>query len=279
MGQVRLRVKPRSISITSGKGGTGKTTLTANLGVALGALGKETTILDGDLQMANLGLVMGMHSCELTFLDALTGQADLDDVIYRNYEINVVPMGFRFEDAYDVLSKVKREQVESAVQSLLKKSEFLLIDSPAGIQESTLISMAAAREMIPVCNPTYTSIVDAYKVIRLANFMGPWTRGIVVNRTGKNAGISTDEVEKFMSGSLGTMPVLADIPENRRVQEAEREFVPVVVYDPDCEASRAISDLAKLIVGERNLPYVPYEERAVAETTTMLVRALTGRRR
>ena len=84
-----MRARPRSISITSGKGGTGKTTLTANLGVALGSLGHDVTILDGDLAMANLALVLGMHKCELSFFHALTGKADVDDVIYKNYGIKI----------------------------------------------------------------------------------------------------------------------------------------------------------------------------------------------
>ncbi|MEM2889879.1 MAG: cell division ATPase MinD [Candidatus Hadarchaeum sp.] len=272
-----MRFRPRSISITSGKGGTGKTTLTANLGIALGALGKDTTILDGDLAMANLAIVLGMHKCELSFLDALTGEAEVKDVIYRNYGIKVVPMGFRFEDAHEVLTKVKRERAEEVIKELLKQTEFLLIDGAAGIQDATIISIAAAREMIPVCNPTYTSLVDAYKIIRLANVLGSWTRGVVVNRTGRGTDLSLGEVESFLSRALGAMPILSEIPEDPKVQEAELAGIPVVVYEPDCEASVAIGNLAKLVAGEANLPYVPYEERAVAETTARLVRALTGR--
>ena len=273
-----MRIKPRSISITSGKSGTGKTTLTANLGVALGALGRDTTILDADLTMANLALVLGMHKVESSLLDALMGRADVSDVVYKNYGIKVVPMGFRFEDVHEVLSKVKRERVEEVINELLRGTEFLLIDAPAGIQDATIISIAAAREMIPVCNPTHTSLVDAYKVVRLANVFGSWTRGVVVNRTGKAADLSTNEVEQFLGRTLGAMPVLADIPEDPKVQEAEREGVPVVVYEPDCEASVAVNELAKIIAGEADLPYVPYEEPAVKETTSKLIRALTGRR-
>jgi len=82
-----LKVKPRSISISSGKGGTGKTTLTANLGIALGNLGRNVTILDGDLAMANLAIIMGMHKCEVNFLDVLAGKADINDAVYKNYNI------------------------------------------------------------------------------------------------------------------------------------------------------------------------------------------------
>jgi septum site-determining protein MinD len=264
--------------IASGKGGTGKTTLTANLGVALGLLGRDVTILDGDLAMANLGIIMGMHKCEVSFLDVLTGKVDVKDVIYENHGIKVVPTGFRFEDVHDVLSKVKRERVEEIVEKFLQQTELLLIDAPAGIADATIISIAAAREMLPVCNPTYTSLVDCHKTIRLANVLGSWARGLVVNRTGKTADISTGEVEQFMGRTLGAMPVLADIPEDSKVQEAEREGVPVVVYEPECEASLAINELAKVVAGEADLPYVPYEDRSVEETTNRLIRALTGRR-
>ncbi len=272
-----MKAKPRSVSIASGKGGTGKTTLTANLGVALGALGKKVIILDGDLAMANLSIVMGLTKCETNFFDVLSGKADVNEALYTNYGIKVLPCGFRFEDVHDALSKVKRERVEEVINELLRQTEFLLIDAPAGIQDTTIISIAAAREMIPVCNPTYTSLVDAYKIVRLANVLGSWTRGMVANRTGKAADLSTEEIEQFMGRTLGAMPVLADIPEDPKVQEAERDGVPVVVYEPECEASVAINELAKLVAGEADLPYVPYEEPAIRETTSRLIRALTGR--
>jgi septum site-determining protein MinD len=272
-----MKARPRSISISSGKGGTGKTMLTANLGIALGKTGHDITILDGDLAMANLAIILGMHRCELSFLDVLKGEADLKDVIYRNYGIKVIPTGFRFEDVHDVLSKVKRERVEEVITELLRQTEFLLIDAPAGIQDATIISIAAAREMLPVCNPTYPSLVDCFKTIRLANVLGSWTRGLVVNRTGKAADLSTSEVEQFMSRTLGAMPVLAEIPEDPKVQEAEREAIPVVVYEPECNASIAINELAKVIVGEADLPYVPTEDQEVRETTKRLIRALTAR--
>ncbi len=272
-----LRTRPRSISIASGKGGTGKTTLAANLGVALGALGRDVTILDGDLAMANLALVLGMHKCELSFLDALAGKANVSSVVYKNYGIKVVPTGFRFEDVHDALSKVKRERVEEVISELLRKTEILLIDAPAGIADTTIISIAAAREMLPVCNPTYPSLVDCYKTVRLATLLGSWTRGFVVNRSGKKADLTIPEIETFMGRTLGGLPTLAEIPEDPKVQEAEREGVPVVIYEPECEASVAINELAKVIAGEVDLPYVPAEDKEVRETTKRLIRALTGR--
>lgn len=246
--------------------------------MALGSLRRQVIILDGDLAMANLGIVMGITRAETNFFDVILGRASVEDALYSNYGIKVLPCGFRFEDVHEALSKVKRERVEEIVRELLGRADFLLIDAPAGIQDATIISIAAAREMLPVCNPTYTSLVDCYKIIRLANVLGSWTRGIVVNRAGGAADLSSEEIEHFMGRTLGSMPVLANIPEDPKVQEAEREGVPVVVFEPDCDASVAVNELAKVVAGEADLPYVPYEEQSLAETTARLIRALTGRR-
>ena len=131
---------------------------------------------------------------------------------------------------------------------------------------------------MPVCNPSHTSLVDVYKIIRYGNLLGAWTRGLVVNRVGKKAEIPTSEIEQFMGRTLGNIPVLAEIPEDSKVQEAELEGIPVVVYEPDCKASIAINELAKFVAGEADLPYASRGESDVKETTRRLIQALTGRR-
>ncbi len=267
------RPKPRSISICSGKGGTGKTTLTANLGIALGSMGKRVIIMDADLAMANLSIVMGMHRCEITFFDVLKGEASLDQALYQNYGVQVLPAGFRFEEVQEVLPNLKREQVEETVTELLNRADILLIDAAAGIQESTLFSLAAAREALPVSVPSYASLVDCYKTIRLANLLRAWTRGLVLNRVGATD-LAREEVEAFMSRAVKGLPILAEIPEDPKVREAEREGVPVVVYEPNCPASEAIHHLAQVVGGEEGLPYLPTEEREIRETTRRLLSAL-----
>ena len=270
-----LRRQPRSISVTSGKGGTGKTTLTANLGIALATLGKRVTILDADLTMANLALVMGMHQVETSFLDVLKGRAKVKDAIYENYGVRVIPTGFRFEEAQEALSKSSRARVKQVIQEILSETDFLLIDAPAGIQDATLFSIASAREMLPVCNPTYTSLVDVYKVIRFANVIGAWTRGLVVNRMGKRTELPPEEIEQFLDRTLGGLPLIAQIPEDPKVQEAELQGTPVVVYEPDSPASVAIHELAEVLTGKAEPPYLR-EPQGLAETTERLVRVLTG---
>ena len=100
-----MKTKPRSIAISSGKGGTGKTMLTANLGIALANQGRNVTILDGDLAMANLAIVMGMHRCPTSFLDVLAGKAEPKDALYDQ------PVGVtRGTDAYRDEQRAERRR-------------------------------------------------------------------------------------------------------------------------------------------------------------------------
>ncbi|MEM2874581.1 MAG: cell division ATPase MinD [Candidatus Hadarchaeales archaeon] len=273
-----MKRRQRSISITSGKGGTGKTTVTANLGIALGTLGMDVTILDADLTMANLAIVMGMHRVSPSFQDVLMGRAEVKDALYQNYGVKVMPVGFRFEDVHEVLSGIRREKVEEAVAELLSQTEFLLIDAPAGIGDDTIISIAAAQETIPVLTPTYTSLVDGHKIIRMANLLGTWARGLVINRITGKAELTVQEIETFMGRAVGDMPILAEIPEDPKVQEAEHEGVPFIVYDPDCEASRAVGELAKVIAGESEVKSAGTGEPRLKDTSEKLLRVLLGRR-
>ncbi len=266
---------PRSISVCSGKGGTGKTTLTANLGVSLASLGRKVVIMDADLAMANLSIVMGLRKCDVTLFDVLKGEAEIGQALYENYGVKVLPTGFRFEDVQEMLGKVRRERVEEVVRELLSRTEILLIDAPAGIQEATIFSLAASRETIAVSLPSYPSLVDCYKTVRLANLLRTWPRGLVLNRVGGEY-LDRSEVQAFMDRAVKGIPILAEIPEDPKVREAEMEGVPAVVYEPSSPASQAIRHLASVVAGEADLPYVPIEEREVRETTRRLLAALTG---
>ncbi|MEM1689902.1 MAG: cell division ATPase MinD [Candidatus Hadarchaeales archaeon] len=270
-----MRPRPRSISITSGKGGTGKTTLAANLGVALSAMGKKVTILDADLTMANLALVMGIDQIKASLLDVIKGRAKLSEALRESHGVRLLPAGFRFEDAHEALAGVDRKKVRQVIQDLLSSSDFILIDAPAGLQETTILSMAAAKEMLLVCNPTYTSIVDGYKVLRFAGLMGCWARGVVVNRVERKSEVPPEEIEEFLSRAYEGIHVLTEIPEDRKVQEAELHGMPFVVYDPDCKASEAIYKLAEIIVGKADPPQL--QQSSLTETSERLIRVLTGK--
>src|SRR5690606_6478266 len=122
----------RVISVASGKGGVGKTTITANLGVALATYGEEVIVLDADVAMANLELILGMEGKSITLQDVLSGEATIDEAIYEGPGgVKIVPAGISLEG----LRKVKLDRLEEALEVLIEDADILLIDAPAGLEK------------------------------------------------------------------------------------------------------------------------------------------------
>ena len=135
----------RVIVVASGKGGVGKTTITANLGVALSTFGEETLVLDADVAMANLELILGMEGKSVTLHDVLSGDASIEDAIYEGPGgLKVVPAGI----SLDGLRKIKLDRLEDALETILQDTDILLIDAPAGLEKDALASIAAAQEIV-----------------------------------------------------------------------------------------------------------------------------------
>ena len=140
----------RAYTIASGKGGTGKTTVTVNLGTSLAQLGKETFILDADIGMANLGLVLGLESVPVTLHEVLAGKASVDDAIYEGPNgLKVVPSGISLQG----FQNADPEKMKDVMRDLIGRSDFLLIDAPAGISKDGVVALAIADEVILVVNP------------------------------------------------------------------------------------------------------------------------------
>jgi len=230
----------RVIAIASGKGGTGKTVVTANLGVALAELGKDVTLIDIDLAMANLELVLGMEGMPTTLQDVLAGEAKVEDAIYTGPGgVKVIPAGLSF----DRLKSADPDLVKDVVAQLMDKTEFILIDCPSGLSKITLVGLESAEELLLVVNPDISSVTDALKTKIIAEKLKTKLTGIVVNRWTKS-GFEMDrkEIEKILGGE-----VLAVIPEDPEVKKAVSFGQPVVLRSPDCPASKAIRELAAKI--------------------------------
>ena len=140
----------RTITIASGKGGTGKTTIAANLAIALADIGIKVCVLDADIEMANLELILGMENKRITLLDVLADRADIKDAIYIGPKsVLVIPSGISLEK----LRNVDPEKLKDAIKKIIDVAEIFIIDAPAGIGKDTLIAISSARECLLVVNP------------------------------------------------------------------------------------------------------------------------------
>ncbi|WP_461863556.1 cell division ATPase MinD [Thermococcus sp.] len=232
----------RIISIASGKGGTGKTTTTANLAIALGDKGQKVCAIDADLTMANLSLVMGIEDANITIHDVLAGEADIKDAVYStSYEnVTLIPASVDWEHVL----KADPRKLPEVIKSLKNEFDFILIDCPAGLQMDAMNAMLSGEEVVLVTNPEISCITDTMKVGIILRKAGLAVLGFVFNRYGR----SKNDIPPEAAEEVMEIPLLAVIPEDPAVRKATLEGIPVVKHRPNSPAAKAFVKLADEII-------------------------------
>ncbi|HDI12593.1 MAG TPA: septum site-determining protein MinD [Hadesarchaea archaeon] len=231
----------RIIVFASSKGGTGKTTMVANVGVAMAQLKRKAVLLDADIMMANLGLFLGLEEQEVTLHEVLAGESKLSEAISIGQEgVRVVPSGVSLEG----IQKAKLERLKKVVKELSKKFEFLLIDAPSGLGRDAIAAITIAKEMVLVVTPDIASLSNAFKTKLIAERLNVEPLGVVVTRiTGKDFEIPTEKINSTME-----LPVLASIPEDPAVRRSVALGEPVVIHNPKSKAAKEMKKLAEKLV-------------------------------
>jgi septum site-determining protein MinD len=231
-------------TIASGKGGTGKTTATLNLGTALAMLGKKTIVLDADIGMANLGLLLGLERSKITLHEVLSGNAKINEAIYEGPAgLKVVPSGLSLKG----FQKSNPDRLIEVMTALIDGMDYVLIDAPAGISKDGVIPLAAADKVILVVNPELASMADALKTKALTEMLGRTIEGAILNR----AELEKTELNRNKVSELLGVKILEMIPEDANVRRAAAFKMPIVIRTPTSPASIAYKRLAALIAGEK----------------------------
>ncbi len=234
---------PRIIAIASGKGGVGKTAITANLGVALGMLGKRVLMIDADVQMANLGLMLGMKERPISLQDVLLGHASPRDAVYNVREnVKFVPSGLSLEK----MLRIDEERLGDIVAELARGMDFVLIDCPPGVGPDALAALNSAKEVMVLTMAEPVSVADAMKLAIFAERrLGLKITGVVVNMyKGMKNEMKEEEIQKLIQAT-----VLTVVPEDPLLRRSSIEGVPVVIRHPDSPSSLAITGLAARLAG------------------------------
>ena len=242
----------RVVAVASGKGGVGKTNLTANLAVALAADGQRVCILDADLGLANLDVLLGL-SPTLSLLHVLNGERHLDEIVIDGPAgVRVIPAASGTEDL-TALTPAERLRLLDEIDGLDGSLDVLLVDTAAGISANVLHFAAAAAETLVVITPEPTALTDAYALIKVLALR--WGRReflIAVNMAADAADAEAAfrrlarVAERFLRVRLEYQ---GWIPCDDSVPRAVREQRPVVLAAPAAPASRALIRLARLLVG------------------------------
>jgi septum site-determining protein MinD len=233
------------IAVGAGKGGTGKTTFSINLGVALAEMGYRTLLMDADASMSNLSTYMGMDpkSLKTTLHEVLAGEAEPDKAIYRafNENLSVVPSGLSIEG----FLKMDRVLLKEVIQYFSKDADFIVIDTPAGYNKELALSLASSDHLILVLNPDEGSMTDGLKVQEMARIMGVNILGIVLNRFDmKSPQFSRSEIEEHFGS-----PVIAMLPEEPGVRRKDK--VPPVLSNPTGRMASETYHVAEIISGKK----------------------------
>ncbi|ABN51725.1 MAG TPA: MinD/ParA family protein [Hungateiclostridium thermocellum] len=239
------------ITVTSGKGGVGKTNITINLAIALSELGKRVTILDADFGLANIDILLGIVP-KYTLVDVLYDKKNILEVLTDGPKnIKFMSGGSGVEELVK-LDSTQLEKFVSNISLLDKLSDVILIDTGAGLSESVMSFVMAADEVFLVTTPEPTSITDAYALIKMiSNRENNKIIRVVVNRA-ENANEAKDILnrlsmvtEKFLAMKLYP---LGFIPQDESVIKAVKMQQPFSLSFPKCDATKHIKEISKRLI-------------------------------
>jgi flagellar biosynthesis protein FlhG len=245
----RMRqAKPvKVIAVTGGKGGVGKTNISANLAVAMSLLGRRVMLLDGDLGLANVDVLFGLQP-QASIAEVVRGERSLEDVIVTGPAgVMVVPGASGLSEMAN-LSTAQHAGIVNAFSELTTDLDVLVVDTPAGISDLVLRFSEAANEVVVVVCDEPTSITDAYAVIKVLSRERGVSRFRIVTNMTREAGHGTTLFEKLIRVTDKFLQVSIDhagsIPYDDRVWRAVQLQTPFVTAFPTSTAAAALKQLA-----------------------------------
>ena len=232
----------RVICVCSGKGGTGKTSIIANLGVALAQRQRKVVLIDADLLASSLSFYLGIKNFSKSLQDVLTQRADIFDAL------QVGPSGTFIlpTDAYS-LDATNFDALPSAIQLLEDKFDFVLIDAPAGFDQIAQTAIKVSHEILIVSLPTTVAITDAYKIKVLASNFGKNVIGVILNRVKK---MPNEVSNEYVTKVLG-LPLLEVIPEDKEMEISTSIEKPLILFRSNSPAAISIEKIVSNLLGER----------------------------
>jgi len=261
------------IVVTSGKGGVGKTTTSAAFAAGLAMRGNKTVVIDFDVGLRNLDLVMG---CErrvvFDFINVINGDANLNQALIkdkRNDNLFIFPTSqTRDKDA------LKREGVERVMEELKNQFDYIICDSPAGIEHGAITALYFADSAIIVTNPEVSSVRDSDRIIgilasrsrRAERNESPVDIHLLLtryslDRVSKGEMLTVEDVKEILS-----IPLLGVIPESESVLRASNTGTPVV-FDGESPAGHAYLDAVARFLGEqREMRFLKPERKSLFRT-------------
>lgn len=237
-----------SIVVTSGKGGVGKTTTTANIGTALAKLGKKVVVVDGDTGLRNLDVLMGLENrIVYTIVDVIEKRCRVKQALIKDKRFNnlfLLPTA-QTKDKDDI----SPQQMLTLVNKLKQEFDYVIIDCPAGIEQGFENAIIGADRAVVVVNPEITSVRDADRVIGKLDAKGLDDHEIIINRlnyqmTQRGEMLDISDIVETLSVKL-----LGVVPDDRTITVSTNKGEPVVL-EGKALSGQAFENIARRLLGE-----------------------------
>lgn len=245
------------IVITSGKGGVGKTTTTANIGTGLAAIGKKVVLVDTDIGLRNLDVVMGLENrIVYDIVDVVTGQCKLKQALIKDK---------RFENLYLLpaaqtkdKTAVNEQQMRSLTAELKEEFDFVIIDCPAGIEQGFKNAIAGAEKAIVVTNPEVSAVRDADRIIGMLEAHNLREPELIINRMRPKMVKAGDMISIEDMLDILAIKLLGVVPDDESIIVSTNRGEPAVT-DSNSRAGQAYRNIVRRILGE-DVPLMNLEE-------------------
>jgi flagellar biosynthesis protein FlhG len=245
--------RARVTAVTSGKGGVGKTFLSANIAAAMVRAGERVLVLDADLGLANLDVMLSLYP-KVTLHDVITGQRSLEEAILPGPGgLSVLLAGSGMVE-YSRLTPEVRERLLAIIQQLLPRFDRVILDTGAGISDVVLFTVSQADEVLIVATPEPTSLTDAYATIKvLATTQGRRDIRLVVNQSNRPGegrairGQLQQVVDRYVTPGLDSpvkLEFVGEVPRDEGVREAVQRRQLLLEVQPGSAAAQAITAVA-----------------------------------
>lgn len=264
-------VLSRVITITSGKGGVGKSNLAINLAISLSRLGKKVIVLDADFGLANIEVMLGIRP-QYNLSDLMFRGRSLSEIITKGPEnVGFISGGSGIRE----MTSLTREQLinlSARLSELDRQADVVIIDTGAGISENVMEFVISSAEVFLIATPEPTSITDAYALLKTLNHQPEFTREhchikLIANKVNneKNGKELFEKLsvvaDKFLNISLEYMGA---IPSDTNMSKAVMKQQPLTIAYPNSQAARAIDDMARSITAPQDETLVKSKRKGLA---------------
>ena len=277
-------VLSRVITITSGKGGVGKSNLAINLAISLSRLGKKVVVLDADFGLANIEVMLGIRP-QYNLSDLMFRGKSLSEIITKGPEnVGFISGGSGIREMTN-LTKDQLANLSARLSELDRQADVVIIDTGAGISENVMEFVMSSAEVLLVATPEPTSITDAYALLKTLDRQPEFTREhchikLIANKvnddqSGKELFEKLSVVaDKFLNISL---EYRGAVPTDSNINKAVMKQQPLSIAFPKSQASRAIDDIAKLIIDPQGETVNKSKRRGLAGIFTETLRRTLNR--